>query len=32
VILLFGPGRIRWAEGLVSGRTLRCGERIGDST
>ena len=32
VILLFAPGRIRWAAGLAGGRTLRCGERIGEFT
>jgi phosphatidylserine decarboxylase len=32
VILLFEPGRIRWAAGLAPGRTLRCGERLGEFT
>ena len=32
VILLFEPGRIRWADGLTPGRTLRYGERLGNVT
>ena len=32
VILLFEPGRIRWADAVAPGRTLRCGERLGEFT
>ncbi len=32
VILLFEPGRVRFAGDLVRGRPLRCGERLGEAT
>jgi phosphatidylserine decarboxylase len=32
VILLFGPGQVRWEKSLVPGATLKMGEQIGEIT